>query len=59
MGWFSQPEAVTYRTVEQKKATEEKEETAKAKSRLLETKGKNQGAEINPEQGRSVRRVFG
>lgn len=40
-------------------ATEEKKETAKAKSRLLETQGGNKGAELQSQQGQSIRRIFG
>ena len=40
-------------------ATEEKKDTAKAKSRLLETEGGNKGAQLSAEQGRSIRRIFG
>lgn len=39
-------------------ADKEKEETAKAKARLLETEGGNKGSELNQSQGRSVRRIF-
>ena len=61
MGLFSKPKQVT-QTVAQEatsSATEEKKETAKAKSRLLETQGGNKGAELNAQQGQSVRRIFG
>lgn len=48
-----------YSTPQTSAATEEKKETAKAKSRLLETSGGNKGAELNAQQGQSVRRIFG
>lgn len=48
-----------YSTPQTSSATEEKKETAKAKSRLLETSGENKGAELNAQQGQSVRRIFG
>lgn len=57
MGLFSKPESVVYSTA-QSDADKEKKETAKAKSRLLETEGGNNGAQLNSQQGRSVRRVF-
>ncbi len=61
MGIFSKPKTVTQPVVEQStsSATEEKKETAKAKSRLLETQGGNKGAELQAQQGRSIRRIFG
>ena len=40
-------------------AQEEKKDAASAKARLLETEGKNLGAELNNKQGQSVRRIFG
>lgn len=58
MGLFAKPESVKYTAV-QSSAEDERKNTAKAKSRLLETEGKNNGAEVNAEQGRSVRKVFG
>ncbi|MDY6358434.1 MAG: hypothetical protein SPL73_05685 [Cyanobacteriota bacterium] len=58
MGLFSKPKKVSVQPTTQQ-ATEEKEDTAKAKARLLETEGKNKGVELNAQQGRSVRRVFG
>ena len=58
MGLFSRPSSPT--VVQQTApATEEKKDTAKAKSRLLETEGGNKGAQLQTEQGRSVRRIFG
>ena len=39
-------------------ATQEKEE-AKKKSRLLETSGENKGAQLQQNQGQSVRKIFG
>lgn len=51
--------AETYNSQSTTAATEEKKETAKAKARLLETQGANKGAELNAQQGRSVRRIFG
>jgi hypothetical protein len=55
MGLFSSPKTVTQKVSSAKK---EKEETAKAKSRLLETEGKNNGATLNAQQGQSVRKIF-
>ena len=57
MGLFSRPKQnVEY--VQTPASTQEKAETAKAKSRLLETQGGNKGSELLAEQGRSVRRIF-
>jgi hypothetical protein len=57
MGIFSRPKTQT--VVQQQPAQEEKKDTAKAKSRLLETEGGNKGAELQAQQGRSIRRIFG
>ena len=43
----------------QTQAKEEKKDAARAKARLLETEGKNLGAELNNKQGQSVRKIFG
>lgn len=59
MGLFGRPKSVTYTTPAQTSATEEKKDTAKAKSRLLETEGGNKGAELSDGQGKSLRRIFG
>jgi hypothetical protein len=57
MGIFSRPKTQT--VVQQQPVQEEKKDTAKAKSRLLETEGGNKGAELQAQQGRSIRRIFG
>jgi len=59
MGLFSRPSTQTVVRESTAPATEEKKETAKAKSRLLETSGGNKGAELNAQQGQSIRRIFG
>jgi hypothetical protein len=56
MGLFSKPSPTV---IQSSPAKEEKKDTAKAKSRLLETEGGNKGAELQAQQGRSVRRIFG
>jgi len=40
-------------------SSEEKKETAAKKQRLTETEGGNKGAELQANQGKSVRRIFG
>lgn len=58
MGLFSKPKT-TYVTQETSSSSEEAKETAAKKQRLLETQGGNKGAELNAQQGKSVRRIFG
>ncbi len=58
MGIFARPKT-QYNTQEVQKADEEQKETAKAKARLLETQGQNKGAELQVNQGQSIRKVFG
>ena len=53
----SKPVQVASQPIQQ--ATEEKKETRATKGRLVETEGGNKGAELQANQGRSVRRVFG
>ena len=57
MGIFSRPKTQVVQQTQP--AQEEKKETAKAKSRLLETQGGNKGAELQAQQGQSIRRIFG
>jgi hypothetical protein len=57
MGLFSKPSPTVVQQTAP--AQEEKKETAKAKSRLLETQGGNKGAELQAQQGQSIRRIFG
>jgi len=61
MCFMSSPKTVSQPAVQQatSSATDEKKETAKVKSRLLETQGGNKGAELNAQQGQSIRRIFG
>ena len=58
MGLFGGGSKVNYVT-QQTKSADKEAEKAKAKQRLLETEGKANGAELNANQGRSVRRIFG
>jgi hypothetical protein len=58
MGIFAKPKSLNY-SAALSSAKKEKEDTAKAKARLLETEGKNNGEELKSEEGKSVRRVFG
>lgn len=55
MGIFSKPKIITKAPT----ANAEKEVSAKAKARLLETEGGNNGSELQSKQGQSVRRIFG
>ena len=57
MGFFGKAKSVAP-SPEINSATKEKEE-AKNKARLLETEGENKGAELQANQGASVRKVFG
>lgn len=62
MGLFSKPKTqyVTQQTTDSsEEAKETAKETAAKKQRLLETQGGNKGAELNAQQGKSVRRIFG
>ena len=59
MGLFSKPSPTVVQQTAPAPAQEEKKETAKAKSRLLETQGGNKGAELQAQQGQSIRRIFG
>ncbi len=59
MGWFGSPKKVVTTTAEQSSMKDEKEESAAKKQRLLETQGGAQGSELNSQQGKSVRKVFG
>lgn len=59
MGLFSRPSTQTVVKETTAPATEEKKDTAKAKARLLGTEGGNKGAELNAQQGQSIRRIFG
>jgi len=56
MCFFGNKSTPAYQT---SSADTEKKDTAKAKARLLETQGQNNGAELNANQGQSVRRIFG
>jgi len=58
MGLFSKPKSINYSSQAQKDAKNEKEDAAKVKARLLETEGKNNGAELQSGEGRSIRRIF-
>ena len=58
MGIFAKPKT-QYVTQEVEKANEEQKETAKAKSRLLETEGQNKGTQLQASQGQSIRKIFG
>lgn len=58
MGIFGKPKTIIQTTPDTTAATQEKEE-AKKKSRLLETSGENKGAQLQQNQGQSVRKVFG
>lgn len=58
MGIFKKPEETNYQPAVST-ATSEKKDTAAKKARLLETQGGNKGAEINNNQGQSIRKIFG
>ena len=57
MGIFAKPKKVTT-SASQSSMDEEKESAAK-KQRLLETQGGAEGSELNAQQGKSVRKIFG
>lgn len=59
MGFFGSSKKVNTQSQQISDAKKEKEETAAKKQRLLETEGGNKGAQINSNQGQSVRKVFG
>ncbi len=59
MGIFSKPKVKAEQTQDTTASTEEAKETAAKKQRLLETQGGNKGAELQANQGRSIRRIFG
>lgn len=56
MGLFSKPKT---QYVTQNTQSAEKEVKAVEKARLLETEGGNKGAQLQNNQGQSVRRIFG
>ena len=55
---FGSKKQVAQSTPDTTVVTQEKEE-AKKKARLLETNGENKGAELQANQGQTVRRIFG
>ena len=55
---FGSKKQVVQSTPDTTAATQEKEE-AKKKARLLETNGENKGAQLQANQGQSVRKIFG
>lgn len=55
---FGSKKQVAQSTPDTTAVTQEKEE-AKKKARLLETNGENKGAELQANQGQTVRRIFG
>lgn len=59
MGIFSKPKIKTEKTQDTTASTEEAKETTAKKQRLLETQGGNKGAELQANQGKSIRRIFG
>ena len=59
MGFFGSTKSVNTNSSDISSATEEEEDTAAAKSRLLATEGENKGAELAADKGKSVRRIFG
>lgn len=60
MGFFKIPkqQTITPQTDTSESSKEAKETTAK-KARLLETQGANKGSELQTNQGKSVRKIFG
>lgn len=60
MGVFSKPKVQEVQTTPaQQEAKTEKEETTAKKHRLLGTEGGSKGEELNDNQGRSIRHIFG
>lgn len=57
MGFFSKPKQQP--TPDATASAEEAKETAAKKQRLLETEGGNKGVELNANQGKTIRRIFG
>lgn len=55
---FGSKKQVAQSTPDTTAVTQEKEE-AKKKARLLETNGENKGAELQANQGQTIRRIFG
>lgn len=55
---FGSKKQVVQSTPDTTAVTQEKEE-AKKKARLLETNGENKGAELQANQGQTIRRIFG
>lgn len=58
MCFFGKSKTIDTASSQATQATEEKE-TAKQKARLLETEGQNKGAQLQANQGQSIRKVFG
>lgn len=55
---FGSKKQIAQNTADTTAATQEKDE-AKKKARLLETEGENKGAQLQENQGQSVRKIFG
>lgn len=58
MGWFFGKTKTVAASPTINAATEEKKDTAAKKARLTETEGGSKGAELNANQGKSVRKIF-